>query len=139
MELQSGDLGCSCRGPRLGGWHGVLYSARCLLGFSTSLDGCELPGEAGSWAGQAMPRAQGPGIRDEWKSQAQSQVCARAWEDPGVGGRGWAGPRWAARAEAPGRRTRRHQEAAALCRRPEVSEAAPEKGSARSWRPSTPQ
>lgn len=60
---------------------------------------------------------------------------ARAGEDPGVGGRGWAGPRGAARPKRSGRRTRRDQEAAALRPRPEVSGAAPGKGSARSPRP----
>lgn len=55
-------------------------------------------------------------------------VCAQAGEDPGVGGRGWAGPRGAARPERSGRRTRRVQEVAALCPRPEVSGAAPGEG-----------
>lgn len=57
---------------------------------------------------------------------------AQAGEDPGVGGRGWAGPRGAARPKLSRRRTRRDQEAAALRPRPKVSGAAPGKGSARS-------
>lgn len=41
-------------------------------------------------------------------------ACAQTGEDPGVGGRGWAGPRGAARPKRSRRRTRRDQEAAAL-------------------------
>lgn len=47
-------------------------------------------------------------------------ACAQTGEDPGVGGRGWAGPRGArggaaeAQQEGSRRRTRRDQEAAAL-------------------------
>lgn len=61
---------------------------------------------------------------------------AQAGEDPGVGGRGWAGPRGVARPKLSRRRTRRDQEAAALRPRPKVSGAAPGKGSARSGDPS---
>lgn len=88
-----------------------------------------LPG----WAGDGL----GAGTRDEWKSEARSQVAARrpgrtlGWA--GAGGRDPAGRR--GRSAEGGGRGRRDQEAAALRPRPEVSVAAPGKGSASSRRP----
>lgn len=63
---------------------------------------------------------------------AEPGVCAQAGEDPGVGGRGWAGPRGAVRPKLSGKRTRREQEAVELSLRPEVSGTTPGKGSAMS-------
>jgi hypothetical protein len=120
----------------VGGWRGVLSSARCasraffyqpLMGVSCRASG--FPG----WAGDGL----GAGTRDEWKSEAPSQVAARrpgrtlGWA--GAGGRDPAGRR--GRSAAGGGRGRRDQEAAALRPRPEVSGAAPGKGSASSSRP----
>lgn len=118
----------------MGGWQGALARAGCasraflpaLMGVSCPASG--LPG----WAGDGL----GAGTRDEWKSEAPSQVTgAQAGEDPGVGGRGWAGPRGAARPKRSGRRSPRDQEAEALRRRPEVSGVALGKRPARSRRP----
>lgn len=125
--LRHGQEG-SAEGRGLVGRGGVTGSP--LQCCSTSVDGVSCR-SSGSGVGQATAWAQGPVMNGRARHRARCLRTGRGGPWGGrarVGGRGWAGPRGAARPERSGRRTRRDQEVAALCPRPEVSGAAPGEG-----------
>lgn len=117
--FEEGLVGC--------GWQGALYKCEgaswallpALMDVSCQSSG--LP----SWAADGL----GAGTREEWTSEAPSQVWRAGRGGPWGGRARVGGTPGAGAARAPGKGTPRDQEAAALRARPEVSGAAPGKGS----------
>lgn len=90
------------------GWRGVLSSAWCAsraLFYQPLMGVSCLARELQAWAGDGL----GAGTRDEWKSEARSQVAAlrpgRTLGWAGAGGRDPAGRRGRSSAQRSGRRT----------------------------------